>query len=51
MKTPEKRKTRLWIWLVILALLPIAVLASWAGTEYLIGQSSDQAFCTSCHTM
>ena len=45
------RKTRLLIWLIVLALVPIVVLASWAGTEYLIGQASDEAFCTTCHTM
>ncbi len=45
------RKTRLLIWLIALALVPIVVLASWAGTEYLIGQASDEAFCTTCHTM
>ncbi len=45
------RTTRLLIWLIVLALVPIVVLASWAGTEYLIGQASDEAFCTTCHTM
>lgn len=51
MKELKNRKTRLWFWMIVLALVPVAVLASWAGTEYLIERSSDEVFCTGCHTM
>ncbi len=40
-----------WVWLLILIVVPVAVMASWVGTEFLIKQSSGVAFCTTCHTM
>lgn len=47
-----KRKFRPWLWLVvILIVVPVVVMASWAGTEYMLNQTSEASFCTGCHSM
>jgi len=45
-------KPRRWVWVAaILVFLPIAVIASWMGTEHLIASTSGAKFCATCHAM
>lgn len=52
MNNPKIAKPRRWIWIAIIVIaLPIAVMASWLGTEHLFDQTSGSDFCASCHVM
>jgi len=51
MSKPRSKMTKLLLWLIVLALIPVVVIASWAGTEFLLEKSSGAEFCTTCHTM
>ena len=45
------KTAKIVLWMILLALIPVVVLASWAGTEYLLDHSSGAEFCSGCHTM
>lgn len=52
MTQARKSKRTLWLWVVLLALaLPIAVIAAWVGTEYVLEETAGVAFCSTCHAM
>ena len=51
MSKQRSRSTKIVLWVIVLALIPVVVLASWAGTEYLLESSSGAEFCSGCHTM
>jgi nitrate/TMAO reductase-like tetraheme cytochrome c subunit len=51
MNESKKQRTRWWIGVPVLMVLPLLIMASWVGTEYLLGQTSEVEFCMSCHTM
>lgn len=51
MAKTSSKATRVLLWVILLALIPVVVFASWAGTEFLLDRSSGAEFCSSCHTM
>ena len=48
-QTPGKRRSRAWLWLLLLGIIIGAALL--AGTATVMHKTSDTAFCISCHTM
>lgn len=48
-QTPGKRRSRAWLWLLLLgAIIGAALLA---GTATVMHKTSDTEFCISCHSM